>query len=352
MRVEIDEIPSVVARFVEDGRADLAAAVEALRAADPAWISLVARGTSDHAALFIRYLIEIELGVPAGLAAPSTVTIYGADLAWRRGAVIAVSQSGRSPDLIAFLEAARAGGARTLAIVNDSGSPLAGAADHVIDCRAGEERSVAATKSYVAQLAAGAALAFGVAGSTDRSTALAAMPGVLAASIEAAGAVIHDESEIVDAFASSERCIVIGRGYDYATALETALKLKETGRLFAEGYSTADFSHGPVVLSAADVPVLVIRTGGRMGSSVDEGILAARAARARPWIVVGEEDPGPVAGADPDRLIRLPLPGELPESLGPLATIVPGQLLAEAVSRRRGYDPDAPPGLRKVTLTR
>jgi glucosamine--fructose-6-phosphate aminotransferase (isomerizing) len=107
-----------------------------------------------------------------------------------------------------------------------------------------------------------------------------------------------------------------------------------------------------VVLSAADVPVLVIRTSGRMGSSVDEGILAARAARARPWIVVGEEDPGPVAGADPVRLIRLPLPGELPESLGPLATIVPGQLLAEAVSRRRGYDPDAPPGLRKVTLTR
>jgi glucosamine--fructose-6-phosphate aminotransferase (isomerizing) len=178
------------------------------------------------------------------------------------------------------------------------------------------------------------------------------MPAILAASIAATAAAIEEGSEIVEAFAASERSIVVGRGYDYATALETALKLKETGRLFAEGYSTADFSHGPVVLTAADVPILVIRPGGRMGPSVDEAIVAARAAGGRPWIVVGESDPGPVAGADPDRLLRLPLPPDLPEALAPLATIVPGQLLAEAVSRRRGYDPDAPPGLRKVTLTR
>jgi glucosamine--fructose-6-phosphate aminotransferase (isomerizing) len=352
MRREIVEIPSVVARFVDEGRGDVGAAVDAVRAANPSWISLVARGTSDHAALFMRYLIEIELGIPAGLAAPSTVTIYGARLGWRSGAVIAVSQSGRSPDLIAFLETARTGSAPTLAIVNDAASPLAAAAEHVIDCRAREERSVAATKSYVAQLAAGVALAAGLHDESRLAAGLAAMADLLAGSIEAATALIHDGSALVEEFAASDRCIVIGRGYDYATALETALKLKETGRLFAEGYSTADFSHGPVVLSAADVPVLVIRPGGRMGPSVDEGILAARAAGARPWIVVGEDDPGPIAGEDPDRLIRLPLPRDLPEALAPLASIVPGQLLAEAVSRRRGYDPDAPPGLRKVTLTR
>ena len=134
------------------------------------------------------------------------------------------------------------------------------------------------------------------------------------------------------------------------TALETALKLKETGRLFAEGYSSADFSHGPVVLSGPEVPVLAIRPGGRMGPLVDEGIDAARAAGATPWIVA----PAGAAVADvlTDHRIDLPLPASLPEALAPLATIVPGQLLAEAVSRRRGYDPDAPPGLRKVTLTR
>ena len=352
MRAEIAETPAVVARLLDEGAAEIARAASAIRAADPAWVSLVARGTSDHAALYLRYLIETELGIPAGLAAPSAVTIYGAELRWRGGLVVAVSQSGRSPDLVAVVEAARAGGARTVAIVNDAASPLAAASDHVIDCRAGEERSVAATKSYVAQLAAGAALVAAIRPDASLGRPLGLVPALLATALDRAGAGILDSAPIVDAFAGSDRSIVIGRGYDYATALETALKLKETGRLFAEGYSTADFSHGPVVLTGPEVPVLVVRPGGRMGPSVDEGIAAARAAGGRPWVVVGEGDAGPVAGADPERLIRLPMPGDLPEALAPLLTILPGQLLAEAVSRRRGYDPDAPPGLRKVTLTR
>src|SRR3954468_23338814 len=146
MRTEIDEIPDAVERFLDEGRAEVAAAAAAIHAADPSWVSLVARGTSDHAAIHLRYLIKTELGIPAGMAAPSTVTIYGAELRWRGGLVIAVSQSGRSPDLIAVLEAARAGGATTIAIVNAPASPLAAAADRVIDCRAGEELAVAATK--------------------------------------------------------------------------------------------------------------------------------------------------------------------------------------------------------------
>lgn len=350
MRAEIEEIPSVVGRLVREGRGEIRAASLATRTAP--WVSFVARGTSDHAATYGRYLLEAGAGIPAGLAAPSVTTIYGGHIRWAGGAVIAVSQSGRSPDLIAVVEDARRAGGVTIAIVNDRSSPLATAAAQVIDVRAGEERSVAATKSYVGQLAALACLAADSASATELTDWLERLPAILAASIETAGAAIDDDSPIVAEFAASDRCIVIGRGFDYATALETALKLKETGRLFAEGYSTADFSHGPVVLSAADVPVLVVRPGGRMGPSVDEGIVAARAAGGRPWIVVGEEDPGEVAGADPDRLIRLPIPVDLPEALAPLATILPGQLLAEAVSRRRGYDPDAPPGLRKITLTR
>jgi glucosamine--fructose-6-phosphate aminotransferase (isomerizing) len=348
MRQEIEAIPAAVGRFLDEGADEIAAAAAAIRAADPGWVSLLARGTSDHAAIHLRYLIETELGIPAGMAAPSTVTIYGADLRWRDGLVIAVSQSGRSPDLIEVLQAARAGGALTVVIANDASSPLAAAADHVIDIRAGEERSVAATKSYVGQLAAGAALVAALAPMPGLSDALPRLPAILRDSLALATAAIDDDAPIVAEFAASERSIVIGRGFEFPTALEIALKLKETSRLFAEGYSSADFSHGPVVLTGPDVPILAIRPDGRMGPLVDDGIAAARATGSRPWIVGGVE----VAGRGDERTIGLPIPVDLPEALASLALILPGQLLAEAVSRRRGYDPDAPAGLLKVTLTR
>ena len=350
MRREIAAIPDVVARFLADGGDEVARAAAAVRKAGPAFVTIVARGTSDHAAIHLRYLIETELGIPTGLAAPSITTVYGATIRWRGGLVIAVSQSGRSPDLVAVLEAARADGALTIAIANDASSPLAAAAANVIDCRAGEELAVAATKSYVAQLAAGAALVAALADGDRLAEGLAAMPRVLDEALDASAAAVHDGSEIVEAFAASERSIVISRGYDYPTALETALKLKETGRLFAEGYSSADFSHGPKVLSGAEVPVLAIRPTGAMGDAVDEGIASARDAGSRPWVVVGAGGRG--RSSDDARSIALPLPADLHPGLAPLATILPGQLLAEAAARRRGYDPDAPPGLRKVTLTR
>ena len=354
MRREIEAIPTVVERFLTEGRSEVADAAAAVRAARPAFVALVARGTSDHAALHLRYLIEATLGIPTGLVAPSITTIYGATIDWGPGVVIAVSQSGRSPDLVAVIDAARTAGATTITIANDADSPLAAAAAHVIDCRAGEERSVAATKSYVAQLAAGAALVAALEPGGRLAAALPAMPGLLAAALAASERSIDDDAQIVEEFAASERSIVISRGFDFATALETALKLKETGRLFAEGYSSADFSHGPVVLTAADIPVLAIRPRGRMGTAVDEGIDAAIAGGGRPWVVTSLDAGGGGARGGPgsDRRIELPLPADLPEALGPLATILPGQLLAEAVARRRGYDPDAPPGLQKVTLTR
>jgi glucosamine--fructose-6-phosphate aminotransferase (isomerizing) len=348
MRREIEAIPEVVARFLAESADQVGAAVAAVRRADPAFVAIVARGTSDHAAIHLRYLIEVELGIPTGLVAPSVTTIYGAPVRWQGGLVIAVSQSGRSPDLVAVMEAATGAGATTITIANDASSPLAAAAQHVIDCRAGEERSVAATKSYVAQLAAGAALVGGLSRNGALGRDLGLMPAVLAGSLAAASAAITDDAPIVAAFAGSERSIVLSRGFDFPTALETALKLKETGRLFAEGYSSADFSHGPVVLSGPGVPVLAIRPDGLAGPAVDEAVRAAIAAGGDVWVVGGAGLTGPTE----DRLIHLPLPPDLPESLAPLATILPGQLLAEAVSRRRGYDPDAPAGLHKVTLTR
>jgi glucosamine--fructose-6-phosphate aminotransferase (isomerizing) len=344
MRREIADTPAAIARLLADGGDDLDAAAEAVRRAQPAWVSIVARGTSDHAGIHLRYLIETELGLPAGLAAPSVTTVYGGRIAWRGGLVVAVSQSGRSPDLIAVVEAARAGGALTIAIANDPASPLAAAAEVVVDCRAGEERSVAATKSYVAQLAAGAALVGRLAPGARLADALRRLPAELGAALGAATAAIQDHAPIVDEFASADRALVVSRGYDHATALEVALKLKETSRLFAEGYSTADLSHGPIVLSGPGVPVLAVRPDGRIAADVDAAISALERVGERPWVVGGAT----VAAAE--RTIGLPI--DLPETLAPLAHVLPGQLLAEAVARRRGYDPDAPPGLSKVTLTR
>jgi glucosamine--fructose-6-phosphate aminotransferase (isomerizing) len=350
MRREIGETPDVVAGLLQRGRAEIAAVAAAIRAADPAWAMLVARGTSDNAAIHLRYLIETELGIPCGLAAPSVTTVYGAELRWRGGLVIAVSQSGRSPDLVAVVEAARAGGAITVAIANDTESPLVAAAEHLIDCRAGPERAVAATKSYVAQLAAGAALVAALNPDGRLSAALDRLPATLRGSLATALEAIDDDAPIVAEFAASERSIVVSRGYDHATALEIALKLKETGRLFAEGYSAADLSHGPIVLSGPEIPVLAIRPDGRMGPEVDVAIAAAARSGARPWVVGGGDAPGDGDTPAGDRTIRLPI--DVPAGLAALAFVLPGQLLAEAVARRRGYDPDAPPGLQKVTLTR
>src|SRR6185437_10678634 len=192
MRAEIAAVPQVVQRFLDESRDQVAGAVSAIRRAEPAFVAIVARGTSDHAALHLRYLIETELGIPTGLAAPSVTTIYGAEVRWGGGVVIAVSQSGRSPDLIAVVEAARSAGATTIAIANDAASPMAAAAEHLIDCRAGEERSVAATKSYVAQLAAGAALVAAVGGGDRLTRGLADMPRMLGAAFGAALAGVHD----------------------------------------------------------------------------------------------------------------------------------------------------------------
>ena len=249
--------------------------------------------------------------------------------------MIAVSQSGRSPDLVAVVEAARAGGATTIAIANDAASPLAVAAAHVIDCRAGEERSVAATKSYVAQLAAGAALvAAPRAVASARGRARRDAGPARGRPRGGPRPSIDDGAPIVEEFAASERSIVISRGFDFPTALETALKLKETSRLFAEGYSSADFSHGPVVLSGPGVPVLAIRPPGRRGRRSTRG--SRRPGRRAASRGSSTDATGP-AGAQ-GRLIALPLPADLPRGAGAARDDPPGP------APRRGGRP--PPRLR------
>jgi glucosamine--fructose-6-phosphate aminotransferase (isomerizing) len=349
MRDEIGQIPSVVRVLLTDGAAARAKVAEAIRQADPAWVSIVARGTSDHAAVYGAFLVETQLGLPAGLASPSVTTVYRSPIRWRGGLVIAISQSGQSPDVVAVAQAARQGGAITVAITNTPGSPLAGAAEHELRCGAGPERAVAATKTYVAELAMLAGLVSELAPASALAAALADVPEALEDVLAASAAWVDGPAggELVTAIAAAGRAIVASRGFNLATALEVSLKLKETSQIFAEGYSTADLEHGPIALAASDVPLLVIRPDGPMGQAIDASVSRAVASGAVSWQIGGREI------QDAERVLSLAgASAGLPEALSPLAYVLPGQLIAEAVARRLGRNPDAPLGLTKVTLTR
>jgi glucosamine--fructose-6-phosphate aminotransferase (isomerizing) len=343
MAAEIDEIPDRVERLLQDGEEAVAAAAAAVRAARPAWATIVGRGTSDHAGIHARYLLEGRCGLPTGMAAPSVGTVYRSSLAWTGGLVIAVSQSGQGPDVIDVVERARAGGALTIAVSNEPSSPLALAAEHVLACHAGPERSVAATKTYVTQLVALMDLVDRLDGDRDRPD-LRRLPDLLRRVREVAGPWING-SGIVEEFAAADRALIVSRGYDLATALEISLKLKETTGIFADGYSVADLEHGPVALATAEVPLLAFRPDGRMGSRVDASLERARRTGSRPWIIGGSE----ATGSDAARTLALPF--VVPEAFGPPLFAIPGLLLAEETARARGLDPDRPAGLTKVTRT-
>lgn len=347
---EIHDIPATVAALLDRVGPEVAAAAEDFRAERPAWITIVARGSSDHAAVYARYLIETVLGIPTGLAAPSVLTAYGARLRWADGAVIAISQSGQSTDVVEVARAARDAGAVTLAITNDPASPLAGAVHRVVLCRAGREDAVPATKTYVTQLVAAAAFVATLADDGALLSQLRRVPEVASQTLIAAERWIADPEAggaAVDAIASVGRAIIVSRGFNLATALEIGLKLKETARVFAEAYSAADVLHGPMVLADDAVPMLVVRPEGPVASSIDAASAAAGRRGTEPWVIgIGE------GGADRPRPRDLSLATGLQESLTPIVGVLPGYLLAEASARRLGLDPDAPAGLQKVTKTR
>ena len=306
---------------------------------------IAGRGTSDHAAVYAQYLFETHLGLPTGLVKPSVTTVYGASLDWRGGLVVAISQSGQSPDVVAVVEAARRSGALTVAITNEPGSPLASAAELALRIHAGRELAVPATKTYVTELAVVGALTNAIRPTPALAGGLAALPAALRDTIARTRDWLSGPgATAVEAFAAADRALLVSRGFNLATALELALKLKETCGLFAEAYSTADFMHGPLVLAQAGVPTLAIRPDGLMGADVDATLAAVAARGGRTTVFGGGETSG--------RPEALSLPASLPEALTPLLFVVPGQLLVEAVATERGVNPDAPDGLGKVTLTR
>lgn len=303
-------------------------------------VLLAARGTSDNVARYAQYVLGAANALQVGLAAPSLFTRYRRPPRLDGMLVGAISQSGQSPDVVEVLTEASNQGRPTFAITNDPGSPLAEQADAVIGLHAGVERSVAATKTYTTSLAAIALLSVSI-DDTDRADDLARVPGQVADGLDRALTDVEVPAWLTDASA----CAVVGRGYNYSTAFETALKIKELTGLAAEPYSSADFLHGPIAAVRHGVPAVLVVPSGVVASDVAE--VADRLQERGTKLVVVSDDPAMLERAD----LPLSLPPDVPEWLSPLTAIVPGQVLAWRLAVARGLDVDRPEGLQKVTET-
>lgn len=336
---EIAEQPEVVARLL-DREAERVARIAA--ALPPFSYALIAaRGTSDHAATYASYAWAALAGIPVALATPSLHTLYQAPPRLRDALVVGISQSGQSPDIVAVVEEGRRQGRPTLAITNDANSPLAAAADHVIELHAGAERSVAATKTYTAQLAVMAMLAVIWGGDQARAAELADLPEALAATLAGAAGV----AARAERYRYMQHCVVLGRGYNYATAFELALKLKELTYVMADAYSSADFRHGPFATVSEGLPAILAMPTGATYADMRE-LAADLRARGAELLVISDDQAALDLATTP-----MPLPAGLPEWLSPVAAILPGQLFALHLTLARGLDPDQPRGLSKVTKT-
>lgn len=340
-RTELGESPDVIARLLDEAAAPVEAIARAVRARDVDLVVVAARGTSDHAAIYAQYVLGGRNGLPVALAAPSLASVYGTTPRLRHALVLGISQSGQSPDIVAVLEDARRQGALTVAVTNEPESDLAAAADHCVPLNAGPELGVAATKTYLASIMVVAMLSGALAGDRESSVQLRALPLAVRQALETEERAIAAAA----AHAGDERCVVLARGYQYATAREWALKVKELAYVLADPYSAADFQHGPIALVTGGFPVLAAATAGPALPGVVELLRRLHAARARLLIV--SDSPEALALGE-----GIPLPVGVPEWLAPLVAIVPCQLYAWHLAVARGVDPDRPRNLSKVTLTR
>lgn len=335
MRDEISEIPAAVDRLLTHGAAPIAAAAQALRAANPVVVTTVARGSSDHAGLFLSYATQLLTGLPVASMAPSVASVYGRALRLGQGASITISQSGQSPDIVQAARATVAGGAVSVALTNDMGSPLAQVVRHPIDICAGPERSVAATKTFVTSIVAGLKLLADWTGDAALTTALAALPGQLER------AVTLDWPEFRASLAGQGSIYVLGRGPSLAIANEAALKFKETCQIHAESYSSAEVMHGPVSIVDPGFPVLVLAARdaaeGLICGIADD--LAAKGARvfATSALVRHAQGLEFVATGHP--------------LTDPICLIASFYAMVERLAVEAGINPDLPRHLRKVTET-
>lgn len=335
MKREIAEIPAVAERLLRESGPAIRAAAAELRTKEPAFMVTVARGSSDHAATFFKYACELTLGVPVASLGPSLASVYDAPLKLERAAALTISQSGQSPDIVALIRTAVRSGATGIALINDPLSPLADASSVVVDLRAGEERSVAATKTFVASLVTGAALVAHWRNDPALLDGIERLPEALSRTLHA------DWNALETCLLGAERLFVLGRGPGIAIAAEAALKFKETCGIHAEAYSTAEVLHGPAALVGRDFPVLAFALDDKARPAVLDTCRLLAGQGADLFVT----DPAtPVGTALPFERTGHPL-------LDAICLVATFHGFVEGLARRRGLDPDRPPHLRKVTAT-
>jgi glucosamine--fructose-6-phosphate aminotransferase (isomerizing) len=338
---ELREQPAVLARLLREGRGPAEAIAARIRERRVRFAVIAARGSSDNAARYGQYVFGTHNALVAALATPSVFTHYGASPSLADSLVIGISQSGQSPDIVEVIREGRRQGAFTLALTNEPASPLATAAEAVFPLLAGRERAVAATKTYTAQVLAMAMVSAALAGEERYWLDLASVPDLASAAIE------RNLPQVAAAGALREtsRLVVVGRGYNLSTAFEITLKVKETTGVMADGYSSADFLHGPKAILDRHLPVLAVAPGPRVFDDLD-GLVKLTRDNGAPFVAISDR-PEVLSQAD----VALALPA-MPEWVSPIVAVMPGQIFALGLSLARGMQPDAPPGLSKVTHTR
>lgn len=335
MAREISEIPDVVERQLTQGYASYQAIGAQLRQCDPAVIVTAARGSSDHAALYFKYLVETRIGRPVASIGPSIASLYQTSLRLDNAALVAISQSGASPDLLSLLDAGRNGGALSIALINADDAPAISHADMIAPLHAGPEIAVAATKSYVASLVASAIIVAEWSSDDELKSALLKLPQTLAAALNC------DWSAAEGAFSRSQSVYCIGRGAGLAIAMEAALKFKETCGLHAEGFSSAEVLHGPVALANAAFRSLFFVSTDSSRSSILDTAAHMRKVDADIWLADS-------VGTGTNRLRTVGAPHPL---LEPISQITSFYVFVEQLSRQLGHNPDSPSNLKKVTET-
>jgi glucosamine--fructose-6-phosphate aminotransferase (isomerizing) len=341
---EIREQPLAISRLIDAELARVWEMAERWHQTPPRMIFLAARGTSDHAALYGKYLFETMNGIPVGLASPSVASIYHAHINYEGALLIGISQSGEAADVISVLEQAARDGADTLAITNVADSPIIDAAQQSLTLHANPEVSVAATKTFTSTLASLLLLSAAIGRNTQLRNQLLQIPHILME-------VLGREGEIrrkVERFRYLEECVVLGRGYNLGTAYELALKLRETSYTRAQPFASPDFVHGPIAIIEAGYPVIAFANEGPTLPSVMQ-VIEQTQSRGAEAVVIGNA-PEALQAADVAFSVEAEQP--VPEVISPFPSILAGQLIAQSLSVLKGNDPDTPRGLRKVTITR
>lgn len=340
---EILEQPARLEKLLSSQRKTVEEIAKAIRSRDIQFVFLAARGTSDNAGRYANYLWGAKNSLPMALATPSLFTYYQQPPKIKNALVVGISQSGQSPDIVSVLAEGKKQGNLTLAITNEPNSPLAQNADFVLDIQAGDEKAVAATKTYTSQLMTIAMLSAAMSESASRWGELEQVSGW------ARDALIQDQkiAQAAQRYRYMQQCVVLGRGYNYATAFEWALKLKELTYVAAEPYSSADFKHGPVAMVESGFPVFAISPKGKVFDSMQNMLKHLKNDLLAELVIISNNQEALKLAQTP-----IEISPNIPEWLTPLISIIPAQLFAYHLTLAKGYDSEKPRTIQKVTETR